>query len=310
LGYILFHQQDKGHSDMNEPNVQQNTEDPAKQTDVVAAASSPTVGDDKQKTEAQKHTNISTNKHAETKLKAWLMQLWKASADRQIELALAAAITFFAAAQWITSRENNSSTSIQANALINTASSMATAASGFAGSADKINTGIGNAVINLAQQATAAQTANSNALQSGRPWMGAQFEVTGFTLGKTPTYTISYVNTGGRPAIVTAAFNHAGAYEEFPTDPDKEYGPSPGGVNFVVPGQPYIMANPGIHPLTESQMSQMGGPKTLYVFGKVEYTDPRTGDHYWTHVCYRYLPAYAGSGNSGFRSCHQYNDAK
>jgi hypothetical protein len=159
--------------------------------------------------------------------------------------------------------------------------------------------------------ATAAKTANANALQSGRPWLGAQFQVTDFALGKTPTYTISYVNTGGRPAIVTAAFNHAGLYENFPANPDKEYGPSPGGVNFVVPGQPYIMANPGVHPLTEGQVNEINhGPRTLWVFGKVEYTDPRTGDLYWTHICLRYLPAFADAQNSGFRNCHQYNDAK
>jgi len=170
------------------------------------------------------------------------------------------------------------------------------------------------AFLNLLQTLTTfrsvhvAEEANNTTLEAGRPWVGAQFEVSNFVLGETPTYTISYVNTGGRPAVITAAFNHAGLYEAFPSDPDKEYGPWAGGTRFIVPGQPFIMSNPGIYPLNDVQMS--GSPKTIYVFGKVEYSDPRTNRQYWTHICVRYLPAYANTGGNGFESCHGYNDAK
>jgi hypothetical protein len=135
---------------------------------------------------------------------------WKefsgANVDRHIELILAFAITFFAAGQWITSCQNNSSTSNQTAQLINAANinsgaaekiaaasqRNATAAEGFATTAGKINSQMVDTVkkLNLqagrleesakqtARLATDTEIANKQNVAlfklRNRPWVGVE----------------------------------------------------------------------------------------------------------------------------------------
>ena len=77
-------------------------------------------------------------------------------------------------------RKYNRSTTEQIQELIEAANIQGEAAKSFAGSAGKINDGIGQAVDKLNLQAGAAnrlahdtETANKNVLEADRPWMGA-----------------------------------------------------------------------------------------------------------------------------------------
>jgi hypothetical protein len=107
------------------------------------------------------------NRTTQSPKKGWkrLYRRWwgQFTPDRRIEIFLAGAITFFALGQWITSCQNNESTTQQTDQLIRAAKygayaadRNAQAAQSFAVSADKINNGIDNAVgkLNLQAQAT------------------------------------------------------------------------------------------------------------------------------------------------------------
>ena len=63
-------------------------------------------------------------------------------------------------------------------------------------------------------------------------------------------------------------------------------------------------------PLTEQTMWIINArTQTLFEYAKVEYTDVRTGKSYFTHACWRYIPAF-GTMKSGFYDCAEYNEAK
>jgi hypothetical protein len=119
-----------------------------------------------------------------------------AGIDRFIELALAFSITFFAAGQWITSCQNNKSTTSQTGQLITAAKinacaaqkiadaseRNAAAAESFSESASHINEGVGNAVGKLQLQVdqvrrsadvakTASETAKEALHVSGRAYV-------------------------------------------------------------------------------------------------------------------------------------------
>lgn len=107
------------------------------------------------------------------KVKKWFRSLFNAGPDRQIELGLTLAITFFAAAQWITSCTNNSSTATQVEKLIAAANSIQASANSFSTSSSNIDNGIKGAVGELGDQVQkmddarqSSDTAAQNALKA------------------------------------------------------------------------------------------------------------------------------------------------
>jgi hypothetical protein len=107
--------------------------------------------------------------------KNYWKRLLEEKPDRHIELILAFAITFFAAAQWITSCSNNASTNKQVAQLLTAADRVDDAAESFSISASHINDGMEKAVQNLAKQnATsnrALQTSIMQFEQDRRPFL-------------------------------------------------------------------------------------------------------------------------------------------
>jgi hypothetical protein len=329
--------QNEGHHNMNEPSEQQNTEDLAKKSEVVAATGSPTVLNGGHKVETQKHTDISTAQHADTKLKAWIKDLWATHADRQIELILAAAITFFAAAQWITSCENNASTAMQANALINTASSMATAASGFAVSASSINTHMDEAVGKLQTQSDkmddarkAAVATSDKALKATtdnfhleqRPWVGLQdvrcdqctikIEPNKTTGEISGTLTIGHLfgvmtNTGKTPAlnvVVRYGMEGVSISDPIPTwdnleERIKKYSPD-------IRYRESVMPPNGTEPIELTGGISMGQRRSQlsYIVGKITYSDIN-GDEHTTMFC-----LVNGVGDASYFDCISGNEMK
>jgi uncharacterized repeat protein (TIGR01451 family) len=202
--------------------------------------------------------------------------------------------------------------------LVDAAEKQALAAQNFSESAGKINTGISEAVDKLKIQAGANQTlalaaniANANTLQADRPWMGAYFNVDGFAVGKTPTYTVTFVNTGKRPAKVTLTQTLSTSVDFGAKPTYRTYDVTPS-TSFVVPGQTLTASwkEPQMNPISEEYMKAFeSGSPSFRVYAKIEYTDVRTNSKYWTHVCWRYTPSQTAV-DRGFSNCTEYNDAK
>ncbi len=160
--------------------------------------------------------------------------------DRKIELLLAVAITFFAGAQWVTSCQNNASTSEQANKLItaaqmsaHSAAHNAAAAQNFAESAQSINHGISDAVGRLQDQARVTELARETSQAASKKALQA---------------TIENFRTEQRPWLV---------FRLTPTTPVKWEGADQWGLdlNFAIDVQ-----NLGKTPATDVSISQ---PRTI-----------------------------------------------
>jgi len=195
----------------------------------------------------------------------------------------------------------------------------ADAAKSFSESAAKINAGISDAVEKLKSQAAAnqtqalaANTANTNTLEADRPWMGASFSVDGFAAGKTPTYTVTFVNSGKRPARVTLTQTLAALFDFGVSPIYRPYDTTPS-TSFVVPGQPIAASwrdDEKLNPISDELMKTLNSNAVPFrIYAKIEYTDMRTHAKYWTHACWRYTPSHTAI-NSGFSNCTEYNDAK
>jgi hypothetical protein len=195
----------------------------------------------------------------------------------------------------------------------------ADAAKSFSDSAAKINTGIIEAVDRLKIQAAAnqnlalaANTANLNTLEADRPWMGAYFTTDGFAAGKTPTYTINFVNSGKRPARVTLTQTLA-TLSDLKSNPIYlAYDTTPS-TSFIVPGQTVTASwrgNSQSDPISDELMKALDSSSIPFrIYAKIEYTDVRTHAQYWTHVCWRYTPSHTAT-TAGFSNCTEYNDAR
>jgi hypothetical protein len=215
----------------------------------------------------------------------------------------------------------------QTNKLIKAANIQACAAESFAVSASNINAGVGTAVDKLNLQAekleasvkqatrlaAATEKANANFLNSDRPWMGSFFSVDGFATGKTPTYSVTFINSGKRPARVTRTETLAAPIDfgENPTYRVYDVTPS---ITVIVPGQAVGASwkddTDLMNPISDKVMGALtSGAIPFRIYARVEYTDLRTNIPYWTHACWRYTPQYTAI-NSGFSNCKEYNDAK
>jgi hypothetical protein len=224
-------------------------------------------------------------------------------------------------------KQNARESSMQAGKLIQAAQAQASAAKSFATSADNINTGLGTAVdkLNLqadkldasvketARLASATEKANANVISSDRPWMGSYLNVDGFAIGKTPTYSVNFINSGKRPARVTLTqtlsipkdFGDNPVYNKYDTTPS---------TSVVVPGQAIGASWKEIfapmNPIGDQMMEALtSGAIPFRIYAEIEYTDIRTSTRYWTHACWRYSPKQTAT-NNGFSNCTDYNDAK
>lgn len=157
--------------------------------------------------------------------------------------------------------------------------------------------------------AIAAQSANKNALEADRPWMGGALAVQDFEANKTPTFTITWVNTGKRPARVTLSASKSIPFD-FGSNPQYGGYDTTPSINLVVPGQPMVLAWQNEAPISEPEMAALkSGALPFRVYTKVEYVDVRTNIPYWTHICWRYMPKILYV-NGGFSNCSEYTDAK
>src|ERR1700691_3588014 len=182
-----------------------------------------------------------------------VVQRWKQTALHNKALVLSGLIVALGTAvstgtavfQVCMARKYNRDTTQQIQKLIEAANIQGDAAKSFAASAGKINDGVRQAVEKLNLQADAAnrlardtETANKNVLEADRPWMGAFISVANFGVGKKATFSITFANSGKRPAKADLTALRERSYAQFPPNPDSEYVfdtvPS---TSVIVPGQ-------------------------------------------------------------------------
>jgi hypothetical protein len=196
------------------------------------------------------------------------------------------------------------------------AQKQADAAQRFSDTAALINSSIGDAVGKLNSQAVAmsrlasdTEKANYNVIEADRPWMGASLSITDFESGKTPTYTVMFINSGKRPTRVTLTQTLAG-FVDFKDSPQyRPYDTTPS-ISLVVPNQPLAASWKNEHPISDEQWKGINsGEIPFRIYAQIQYSDMRTNARYWTHLCWRYTPTHTAI-NGGFSNCSEYNEAK
>ena len=254
----------------------------------------------------------------------------RVTANATVWMAIFTAFLFFtsAATVWILKNQllEMHEGGIDTHALAQAAKRQAAAAQSFSDSADRIKTSMNDAVGKMDQQVTKlnsgvqqtsrlardAEIANTNALDADRPWIGASFNISDFAADKTPVFTITFQNSGKRPAKITLSQTLA-VDRDFGGDPIYERYDTTPSVSFIVPGQVFISSWKGrnyLSPISEILMKQMDAEIVPFrVYAQIEYTDVRTNARHWTHVCWRYLPLHT-TINGGFGNCSEYNDAQ
>jgi hypothetical protein len=157
--------------------------------------------------------------------------------------------------------------------------------------------------------AVAAKTANENALHADRPWVGVVLQVDSFGLDKTPTATVGFFNSGRRPAKVTLTQYRWAPYTVLPMNPPYPDSGTMKSTDIVLPNAQSTVTFT-IDGITEAEMSAFKARSvTFYIYANVEYDDPVTNEHYWSHACWRYM-YFEGGIRSGFYNCEGYNEAK
>ncbi len=149
--------------------------------------------------------------------------------------------------------------------------------------------------------AVAGETSNKHALESERPWMGSNLQVTDFELEKKPAYLVTFENTGKRPVrtilfLTLATHNEYGINPRYPAANEIQKKTT----SFVVPGA-YVNAPWSGDTVTPLHLLENG----TMVYAALDYVDARTHTRYWSHACWRYVPLV-----KGFLTCqNSYTDA-
>jgi hypothetical protein len=160
------------------------------------------------------------------------------------------------------------------------------------------------------RSAAAAEQSNANAVASERPWVGIVFGIQEFEKGKNPRFAVQYLNTGRRPAKVTAARARPYTYRVFPEHPFYPQEPSNiASAAIIVPNGSLIHNDPLPFPSdTElAELRKFPREKTYYLYAAIDYEDVLTHAKYWTHGCLQFYPEYGGPFGSWI-NCPFYNE--
>lgn len=156
--------------------------------------------------------------------------------------------------------------------------------------------------------AKATEEANANVVNSDRPWMSVGLEVDGFETDQTPTAKISFINSGRRPAKVTLTQYRWAFYNRFPANPEYPRDDTPSSISIIPPNsQSTVTLTMDKLTLANMSLFKLRSAGAYYIHMNVEYDDPVTNSHHWTHGCWEYVHFETGI-HSGFYNCREYND--
>jgi hypothetical protein len=160
-------------------------------------------------------------------------------------------------------------------------------------------------IIAANRSAAAAETANAQALESDRPWVGVDdFEPKTLEPDVAKSVAFDVINAGKRPALVPLGEMNVKVYKVFPENPSYAgiaTGPSESlllpGIRINIESKPVVVTSKLIAEMKTTNQS-------LYIYAHIEYIDVGTQNHHTTHVCERYRPE-----RKAFSICPFYNDA-
>jgi len=258
-----------------------------------------------------------------------------AGVDRHIELILAFAIAFFAALQWLTSCQNNASTSRQVSNLITAADRIDDASDSFSRSAAGINSGVNNAVGKLGVQAQKMEESRkSSEAQAQKPLQAtidnfhleqkswAKYEVywpNNLVVNAIPTVGVKITNTGKIPMLSAFVAGHIEVIQDTQAAALANGNHRADGLfhSFVFPNDSFPFSanlhdekSGQIRGFTDSEARALReGRSYIAIFGFITYRD-QIGSH-WLRFCdwHNYVP-YSVSNASNCVSMNKAGDGK
>lgn len=229
----------------------------------------------------------------------------------KVAVILSALAALFVCAQWYEMHTSSSDThdlAVAAKSQADAAKAIAVATGKQADNTARQAQELDASVRQATRLAKATETANGNALNADRPWMGVGLSVDTFEVGKTPKATIAFVNSGKRPGKVILTQYRWTMYHEFPKDVTYPPSGTETSTNIVLPNT-HADVSFALDSVTDQMMQLIkAGAETIYIHANIEYQDPVTGRLHSTHACWQYI--YFDKGiSSAFYNCHEYNEA-
>jgi len=160
--------------------------------------------------------------------------------------------------------------------------------------------------------AKAAEQTNTNSIASDRPWIGGWIQVSGFSVGQSPSAICTFQNGGKRPAFIEES-TCGTVMDKYDISTEKKE-PLPGGHSILLPGQttitPIHFFIGGSYPLIQNgdQIAPAllgafdSGDVHIKVIARVRYRDVKTGEVHHTTFCQHYIPRMYGRA-AGFYEC-------
>jgi hypothetical protein len=157
--------------------------------------------------------------------------------------------------------------------------------------------------------ATAANTANANAVDADRPWVGpinAYVDGSSIAPGAISAH-LSAVNAGRRPAKILRFRAAEKVLAHFPENPSFDQNSTPFRENSILIAVPNIGKMVSFHFVLNQQEYEdaIARKRRLYIYGIVDYEDVRVkGVKHTTKMCFFWTLT-----TNEFASCPEYNDA-
>jgi hypothetical protein len=153
----------------------------------------------------------------------------------------------------------------------------------------------------------AAKLANDTFIASERPWIGTVIGWKDLEIDKLPVISISFLNSGKRPAKVTFSVVGHHLYKTLPPSPEfpKETGFH--SVALVVPGGS-LRHDEALGIFSKGYVAEMvKSGETVFIYSKIVYEDVVTHETHWTHSCWQVAPDSVGTWS--LINCASYNEA-
>ena len=163
------------------------------------------------------------------------------------------------------------------------------------------------------KQVAAAEVANNlarrslqSAIDAERPWVGITFRIQDWTIGRNPSATATFTNSGRRPAKVTRVQFDSNEYVVLPDSP--RYRRNIRNSSLLILPNGSVTNTQPLGVVTQPQLDDLGLRRhTFFIYASIDYEDVSTRSVHWTHGCWQYLPGVQNTATR-FAKCSTYND--